>query len=67
MKAIIIILAASIVIAAALKLIDQYTSLNGVRSVGAKANRQYKGMAKLNINDEEELKEALKAYKDLID
>ncbi|MCQ2141295.1 MAG: hypothetical protein MJY83_02985 [Bacteroidales bacterium] len=66
MKALIII-ASCIAFAFLFRVVEYFTSKEGIKSVGAKANRNYKDMAKLDINNEEELKKALEAYKDLID
>lgn len=66
MKALIIILAA-IALSLVLKAIDVFTSRKRINSVGAKSNGFSKNMPKIDITNEEELKEALKYYKDMAD
>ena len=66
MKAIIIILCC-ILFACVLKAIEFFSNRKNINSVGARSNRNSKDIARININDEKELKEALKYYKDLAD
>lgn len=65
MKALIII-AACIVLALIFKVAESLTS-GKIRSVGAKSNANSKNIAKIDINDEKSLAEAMKYYKDMID
>jgi len=66
MKAIIIILA-TIALSLVLRIVDVFTSRKNIKSVGAKANGLSKDMPKIDITNEEELKEALKFYKGMAD
>lgn len=66
MKALIII-AACLVLAFLFRVIDQLSSRRVINSVGARANSRSKDMARIDINDANQLKEALEHYKDLID
>lgn len=66
MKAIIIIIS-SIVLALILKVVDILTSRQNIRSVGAKSNKLSRNMPKIDITDEEQLREALEYYKGLPD
>ena len=65
MKALIVI-AALIVLAFVLRAVEYFTS-SKIKSVGAKSNTKSKDMAKIDINDEKALKEALDYYKNLTD
>lgn len=66
MKAIIII-ASCIALALILRIIDILTSRSVINSVGAKANGNSKDMAKIDINDPEQLSAAVESYKHLAD
>lgn len=66
MKALIVIVA-FFVVAAALRALDVFTGNKRINSVGAKSNKESAKIPTLNINDPEELKEALKQYKGLED
>jgi len=65
MKALFVILAC-IALALVLKVVDLLTSKR-INSVGAKSNKLSGDMPKIDITNEEELKEALKYYKGLAD
>lgn len=65
MKALIVI-AICLVLAIALKFVDVFTS-SRIKSVGAKSNKESQNIAKIDINDENSLKEALDHYKNLVD
>lgn len=66
MKALIII-AACIALAFVLKLVETFSNLNNIPSVGAKSNRKSQNMARVDINDPESIKEAVEYYKDFMD
>lgn len=66
MKALFIILGC-IVLALILKVVDLLTSRKNIASVGAKSNRLSRNMPKIDITDEEQLREALEYYKGLPD
>lgn len=66
MKALIII-AACLVLALILKVVDILTSMKRINSVGARSNNLSKEMPKIDLNNPEEVKKAMEYYKDLID
>lgn len=66
MKALIIV-AALIVVALVLKLVETFSSMNNIKSVGAKSNKNSQNIAKIDINDPESVKEAVEYYKQFID
>lgn len=66
MKALIII-AVCLTLALLLRIIDLFTSRKNINSVGGRANRNSRNIAKVDITDAESLKKALELYKDLAD
>lgn len=65
MKALIII-AACLALAFVFKAVEYFSSRK-IKSVGAKSNKLSENIAKIDINDEKALKEALDYYKNLVD
>ena len=66
MKALIII-AACLVLAIILRIVELLIERKPIRSVGAQANDNSKGIAKIDINDPASVAEAVAHYKDLDD
>lgn len=66
MKALIII-AVCLTLALVLRIFEILTSRQNINSVGGKANRNSRNIAKVDITDAESLKNALELYKDLAD
>jgi|GEM_PF-1741675 len=66
MKAIIII-AACLAVAVALRVIEILSSRSRIRSVGAKSNRNSRNIATIDITDPMSIEEGLEHYKDLDD
>lgn len=66
MKALFII-PGCIALALILKVMDILTSRKNIASVGAKSNKLYRNMPKIDITDEEQLRKALEYYKGLPD
>lgn len=66
MKALIII-AVCLTLALVLRIFEILTSRQNINSVGGKANRNSRNIAKVDITDAESLKKALELYKDLAD
>lgn len=66
MKAIIIV-AACLLLAVVLKVIESISSRKPINSVGARANSNSKNIAKIDINDKHSLEEAIERYKYLDD
>ena len=66
MKALIII-AVCLTLALLLRIIELFTSRKNINSVGGRANRNSRNIAKVDITDAESLKKALELYKDLAD
>ena len=66
MKALIII-AVCLTLALLLRIIELFTSRKNINSVGGRANRNSRNIAKVDITDAESLKNALELYKDLAD
>ena len=66
MKALIII-AVCLTLALLLRIIELFTSRKNIHTVGGRANRNSRNIAKVDITDAESLKNALELYKDLAD
>lgn len=66
MKALAVI-ASIFVVALILRIVEVFACNKRIHSVGAMSNKESSKIPTLNINDPEELKEALKQYKDLDD
>lgn len=66
MKALIII-AVCLTLALVLRIFEILTSRQNINSVGGRANRNSRNIAKVDITDAESLKNALELYKDLAD
>ncbi|MCQ2140452.1 MAG: hypothetical protein MJZ09_08775 [Bacteroidales bacterium] len=66
MKALIII-ASLILLAVAFRAVEYIISHKPIHSVGGKANMNSADMAKYDLNDPEDVKRALEAYKGLAD
>lgn len=61
-----VIIGSCLALAIVFKVVE-YLTCGNTRSVGAKANKKFKTIAKVDINDKEALKEAMEHYNDLID
>lgn len=66
MKALLII-SAILVLAIFLKTVELFSSRKAIRSVGSKSNRKSRGIARIDLNNPEEVRAAVEAYKDLTD
>ena len=66
MKAIIII-AACLILAVALRILEVITSRKPINSVGAKSNAHSKNIPTIDISDEKSIKAGLEHYRDLED
>lgn len=66
MKALLII-SAILVLAIFLKTVELFSSRKAIRSVGSKSNRKSRGIARIDLNNPEEVRAAVEAYKNLVD
>ena len=66
MKALLII-SAILVLAIFLKTVELFSSRKAIRSVGSKSNRKSRGIARIDLNNPEEVRAAVEAYKNLMD
>lgn len=66
MKAFIVILT-TILSAMVLKVADYFTNTRGIKSVGAKSNKESRNIPKIDITNQNDLKKALEYYKEMAD
>lgn len=62
-----IVIAACLVLAMALRVLDVLTSRSRIRSVGANANDKSKEISQINFDDPESIAEGIAHYSDLDD
>lgn len=66
MKALLII-SALLVLAIVLRAVELLSKRQTIKSVGGKANKNSKEIARIDLNNPEDVKAAVEAYKDLMD
>jgi len=66
MKALIIVLA-TVVVLAAIRVIEVLASRQRIKSVGGRSNNASKRIARYDISDQESLNELVNTYKDMAD